>query len=451
MPQTQISCPQCRQIIPAIVEQLFDVTADPESKRRLLGGVSNRARCQFCGYEGNLATPVIYHDADKELLLTYFPAELGMPVNEQEKLVGPLINQVLNRLPAEKRKAYLFRPQSFLTYQSMIERILEADGVTKEMLDGQQKRVQLIQRLLQAPSPEVRLEMINQDLSLIDEAFFALMSRLFESALASKQEPLAKAINELQQQLMDETDYGKQLKSQVVEVEAAVKSLQDVGQGLTREKLLEIFIEAPNEARVKALAGLTRNGLDYSFFQILTERIDMAKGAEKEKLEALRTNLLEMVNQIDKQMEEQLKQAQGFVNELLTQADIAKAAQENLDMFNEPVVQVLNNMLKDAQQKNDVEKLNKLQQVVEVLQAASTPPELSLIEQLLDYEEKDLEKKLQEHDSEITPQFMELLGNLVAQMSQQQEQLGPEEKASMTKIVSLYNAALKYTMKKNMK
>jgi hypothetical protein len=424
--------------------------SDNPRKRRLLGGVSNRARCQFCGYEGNLATPVIYHDADKELLLTYFPAELGMPVNEQEKLVGPLINQVLNRLPAEKRKAYLFRPQSFLTYQSMIERILEADGVTKEMLDGQQKRVQLIQRLLQAPSPEVRLEMINQDLSLIDEAFFALMSR-FESALASKQEPLAKAINELQQQLMDETDYGKQLKSQVVEVEAAVKSLQDVGQGLTREKLLEIFIEAPNEARVKALAGLTRNGLDYSFFQILTERIDKAKGAEKEKLEALRTNLLEMVNQIDKQMEEQLKQAQGFVNELLTQADIAKAAQENLDMFNEPVVQVLNNMLKDAQQKNDVEKLNKLQQVVEVLQAASTPPELSLIEQLLDYEEKDLEKKLQEHDSEITPQFMELLGNLVAQMSQQQEQLGPEEKASMTKIVSLYNAALKYTMKKNMK
>src|SRR5512137_1878728 len=107
MPQTQIVCPRCRQMIPAMIEQLFDVTADPQSKQRLLGGVSNRARCPACGYEGNLATPVVYHDADKELLFTYFPAELGMPVNEQEKLIGPLISQVTNRLPAEKRKAYL--------------------------------------------------------------------------------------------------------------------------------------------------------------------------------------------------------------------------------------------------------------------------------------------------------------------------------------------------------
>jgi hypothetical protein len=123
MPQTQIACPRCRQMIPALVEQLFDVTAEPAAKQRLVGGVSNRARCQFCGYEGNLATPIVYHDADKELLLTYFPSELGLPVNEQEKLIGPLINKVVNNLPAEKRKAYLFRPQSFLTYQSLIEKI----------------------------------------------------------------------------------------------------------------------------------------------------------------------------------------------------------------------------------------------------------------------------------------------------------------------------------------
>jgi hypothetical protein len=46
-----------------------------------------------------------------------------------------LISQVTNRLPAEKRKAYLLRPQSFLTIESMLERILAADGITKEMLD----------------------------------------------------------------------------------------------------------------------------------------------------------------------------------------------------------------------------------------------------------------------------------------------------------------------------
>ncbi|MBK9207985.1 MAG: hypothetical protein IPL71_06670 [Anaerolineales bacterium] len=62
MPQTQISCPRCRQIIAANVEQLFDVTYEPAAKQRLLSGQSNHARCPHCGYDGRLATPVVYHD-----------------------------------------------------------------------------------------------------------------------------------------------------------------------------------------------------------------------------------------------------------------------------------------------------------------------------------------------------------------------------------------------------
>lgn len=102
MAQTQIACPRCKQMIPANVEQLFDVTADPQAKQRLLGGQSNHARCPYCGYQGRLATPVVYHDNEKELLLTFFPPELGLPVNEQERMIGPLIKQVMDRLPAEK-------------------------------------------------------------------------------------------------------------------------------------------------------------------------------------------------------------------------------------------------------------------------------------------------------------------------------------------------------------
>ncbi len=90
MPQTQISCPRCRQTIAANVEQLFDVTHEPASKQRLLSGQSNHAHCQYCGYDGRLATPVVYHDNEKELLLTFFPPELGLPLNEQEKMMGPI-------------------------------------------------------------------------------------------------------------------------------------------------------------------------------------------------------------------------------------------------------------------------------------------------------------------------------------------------------------------------
>src|SRR3990172_284090 len=102
MPQTQIACPRCKQLIPANVEQLFDVTHEPASKQRLLSGQSNFARCQYCGYEGRLATPIVYHDNDKELLLTFFPVELGLPINEQERMLGSMIKLVMERLPAEK-------------------------------------------------------------------------------------------------------------------------------------------------------------------------------------------------------------------------------------------------------------------------------------------------------------------------------------------------------------
>jgi len=451
MPQTQISCPRCRQMITANVEQLFDVTAEPASKQRLLGGVSNRARCPYCGYEGALATPMVYHDADKELLLTYFPAELGLPVNEQERLVGPLINQVVNHLPPEKRKAYLLRPQSFLTFQSLMERVLQADGVTPEMLDAQQKRLDVIQRLLQASSPEVRGEIIKQQGPLMDEAFFTLLGQLYEAATAAGQQPTAQALNAIQQELLAETEFGKRLQGQVQEVEAAVKTLQEAGQGLTREKLVDLLIEAPSEERRKALVGLTRAGLDYSFFQIFTDRIDRVSGEEKARLESIRSQLLEYISELDRALEEQMKAAQAFLEDLLKQADIKRATEENLDQFNEPAIQVLNQMIRDAQEKNDVSAMDKLQQVVGVLQQASAPPELSLIENLLDHEPSEFDHALEEHDAEITPQFMDVLANLATQLETQPVDGGNLEDRRMgERVQALFRAALKHSMKKNM-
>src|SRR5919109_5278052 len=237
MPQTQIACPRCRQMITANIEQLFDVTQDPQAKQRLLAGVSNMARCPHCGYQGRLATPIVYHDTDKELLLTYFPPELGVPLNEQEKIIGPLIKQVMDRLPPEKRKAYLLNPTPHLTYESLIQTILSKDGITPEMLKEQQERVSLIERLLQVTSNDVRSELIKQNINLFDEQFFGLFSRLAQSAAAGGQEPVAKAMVELQKQLLEETEFGRSLKESVGELEAATKALQEVGQELTREKL----------------------------------------------------------------------------------------------------------------------------------------------------------------------------------------------------------------------
>ncbi len=115
MTKTQVSCPNCRQPVVADVDQLFDVNADPSAKQRLLSGSFNLIQCKMCGYQGNLSTILVYHDPEKELLLTFVPPEIGLPRNEQERVIGGLINQVISKLPQEKRKGYLLNPQTTLT------------------------------------------------------------------------------------------------------------------------------------------------------------------------------------------------------------------------------------------------------------------------------------------------------------------------------------------------
>jgi CpXC motif protein len=450
MPQTQIACPRCRQMISANIEQLFDVTQDPQAKQRLLGGISNTARCPHCGYQGRLATPIIYHDADKELLLTYFPPELSIPLNEQEKIIGPLIKQVMERLPPEKRKGYLLNPIPNLTYESMVQTILSKDGITPEMLKEQQDRVSLIERLLQVTANDVRSELIKQNANLIDEQFFALFSRLAQSAAASGQEPVARAMVEIQQQLLEETEIGRGLKESVGELEAAQKSLQEAGQRLTREKLLELILASPNDARLKAYVSLARGGMDYQFFQLLTEKIEKASGDEKAKFESIREKLLDFTNELDKQLEARYKQAQDFIESLLKQSDVEKAIHDNLDGFTQDTVDIVNQMLRQASEKNDYERMGKLQKMMEILRQVSTPPEVAFVEQLLDVpDQASLEKMLDENKALINDQFMEALIGLVGQVDAAAGQGNVEAKALAEKLSTIYKTALKYSMKKN--
>jgi hypothetical protein len=451
MPQTQIACPRCRQMITANIEQLFDVTQDPQAKQRLLGGVSNMARCPHCGYQGRLATPIVYHDNEKELLLTFFPPELNMQLNEQERLIGPMIKQVTDRLPPEKRKAYLLKPVANLTYESMIQTILGKDGITPEMLKEQQERVQVIERLLQASSKDVRSELIKQNLNLFDEQFFALFSRLAQSAASSGQEPVARAMVDLQNQLLEETEFGRNLKESVGELEAATKTLQEVGQGLTREKLLDIVLESPSDARIRAYTTIARSGMDYQFFQLLSERIDKTSGEEKARFESIREKLLDFTNEIDKQMEARYKQAQEFVESLLAQEDIVKAVRDNLNNFTQDAVDVVNQMLRQASEKNDYTRMGKLQKMVEILREVSTPPEVGFIEQLLDApDDGTLDQMLDANKDLLNDQFMEALIGLVAQVDQASEQGNPEAKALGEKLSKVYKTALKYSMQRNM-
>jgi preprotein translocase subunit SecD len=191
--------------------------------------------------------------------------------------------------------------------------------------------------------------------------------------------------------------------------------------------------------------------MDYVFFQSLTEKIDKASGEEKARLESIREKVLGFVADVDKQIEARMKQAQDFVESILEKDDVAKATQENLDGFTQDTVDLVNQMLKQASEKNDYARMGKLQKMMQVLQEASAPPpEVAFIEQLMQApDDAAVEQMLKQNDAMVNQPFLDSLSGLVAQMESQGGG-NPEAKAMGEKLGEVYKVALKYSMKKNM-
>jgi len=384
---TSVKCPNCGSPIQAHIHQLVDVGQDPNAKSRLLSGSLNLVRCPVCKYEGQLSTPLIYHDPSKELLLTYVPVELGIPKDEQEKLIGRSINQAIEALPTESRKGYLLQPQAVLTIQGLIERILEKDGVTKEELDAQRSKIRLFEDLLGAPQDSLEGFVAEHDDELEDQFFqlaaLSLQTAADESARAAATQKLEAAL-----QL---SSYGKQLAERESDLRSAAASLREAGEDLTRDKLLELIVGAENDNRVRALVSLTRPGLDYSFFQLLTERIDQTEGDESKRLETLRSHLLEQTEEIDKAQEARLAQGSNLIGSLVQAEDLDQAVAAALPAVDELFLAILQANIRGAEESDDQQLLSKLKEIEQKINAAivdSLPPNLRLAQQVLETDDE---------------------------------------------------------------
>jgi hypothetical protein len=434
----------------AEIQQLFDLNTDPDAKQKLLSGAANTIQCQACGYQGLYPTPIVYHDPEKEMLLTYFPSELGVSINEQEKMVGPLIKRVVNDLPMEKRKAYLFQAQSMLTYQTMMEKILEADGVTKDMLDAQQKKLQLIQRLLSTASVDSRKEIIKQEEALIDETFFGLLNRLVEATVAQGDKQSAQQLALFQQELLQETKVGQEIQEKMKSSQKAMEDLQEAAKaGLTREKLLDLLIEAPDEIYINTLIGMVRTGLDYEFFQILSQKIDATSDPEqKTKLSSLRDFLVEVTRQIDAQIQEEKQHARETLNKILAEVNIEVGLEKYGNELNDFFVEAVQEGLQEARKAADLEKISKLGQLNSMIEEASKPPaEIQFVETLLQAPDTEsIKTLLNEKPEVINDEFLQLLANLINQTEQQGNQ-----QALVTKLKEIQKVVTKALMAKNLK
>jgi hypothetical protein len=395
-----------------------------------------------------LATPIVYHDPEKEILLTYFPSELNIPINEQEKQLGALINKVIERLPKEKRKAYVLQPQSMLTYQTLLEKILEEDGITKGMLEENQKRIRLLQRLITAPENNLP-EIIEKEEELIDFSFFSLLSRLLQSAVAQGDKESNKKLISLQNILFEKTKTGKEIQKIAKETEEVISTLKEAGKdGLTREKLLDIAVNARTETQLSTLVGFTRTGMDYMFFQKLSERIDSTTDTKKkQKLTTLREKLLKLTEEIDKIIQEEFMKNKKLLEDILQIDNIEEEVKKNLPDISDLFVQIIKDELSIARKKGDLDRIQKLERVMVIIEKASEPPEeIKFLERLLSSkDESELQKSLSENKESITPEFIQLLNSIIVQ-SEQQEQDAEGNK----KLREVYRAILRFSMKANL-
>ena len=448
MAKTTVSCPQCKQPVAAEITRLFDVNENPQAKQMLLSGAYNLIQCPTCGYQGQAPMPIVYHDPEHELLLTYFPPELNVPVNQQEQMIGPLIKRVMESLPMEKRKAYLFKPETMLTRQRLVERVLEEDGITPEMIKAQQDRLNLLQRLAGA-SPEARPEVIKQEEALVDEQLIMILQRLIQSAAATGDEQSTQVLAGLQQEILENTAFGQEILHQAQEQQAAVSALEEASKaGLTRQSLLDLIIDAADsEVRLVTLVSMARGGLDYAFFELLSERLQRASGEEREKLVALREKLLEMTNEIDEAIKEQEGLASELLDEIIESENIEEETLGALPAVNEIFLEVLRKRIQNARQNEDDTQLKKLQQVAAAIQKVSAPgANIELIEALIQAEgDEAVQAILNENADKLTDEFMQFLMNL---LNQTQGQQGRD--ATAEKLQQVYRQALRFTMKRNL-
>jgi hypothetical protein len=429
---TRINCPSCGQAFAAPLEQILDVQLDPSAKARVLAGQVNVVICPQCGAGGMINSPFLYHDPVRELALVLMPMEAGRTDLERQQIIGTLSRAVMNQLPSEQRKSYLLNPEVFLTHESLLNRLLEAEGVTPEMVEAQEARAELLRKLMDA-SAEERVGIIEENTELFDEEFFQILQINSSRAESVGQEELLTRIGELQQQLFETTKVGRALASR----SEAVKALQEEP---TREKLIELLAESQDEVTREVLIAISQPLLDYAFFQSLTQRIEKTKdAAAKKALEALRAEVMDVREQMQEQARLVVEDRANLLRDLMLTEQPELLLRRHLAEIDELFFGILSSEIEQAKSAGNAEAVERLEAVRKLtldIMRSMIPPEMLLLSQLMEAEDAEAARKLLEANARIvTPPLAQMLRQVEQDMREQDRPEVAERAARALSIV----------------
>jgi hypothetical protein len=373
-----------------------------------------------------LNAPLIYHDSSKELLFCLVPQELGLTEHERQRTIGTLSNAIINNLPTEKRRGYLLQPKQFLTFQTFVEAILEADGVTKQMLADQEARVQLIAELAQAADDSLRLAtLINEHIDTIDLDFFAILAAHIQIAEDQQAESAAQ-LKQLRQALIEKTEVGRQVGERE---KALTSALEGIDENTTREDLLERIVAIDQEHAeqvLSVLVAVARPLIDYRFFQLLTERIESAEAKDNAStanaLKAKRSMILDTAQKLDAELRARTQQKARLLNDILSSETPKEAIRARLQELDSVFLSVLEANIAQSQEQHQHDLEDRLRSVrnmiVEVMQE-SAPPQVRLINRLLQAEYPDgTRAMLRDNQAQIDQDMMTLFDVLANDLAE---------------------------------
>jgi len=192
----------------------------------------------------------------------------------------------------------------------------------------------------------------------------------------------------------------------------------------SREKLLELLVQAPDDPTRELLIVFGRPMLDYLFFQSLTAQIDAASdAAERERLTALRTQVLEVRDRLDEQTRALYEERSALLRDLLLSDDPEPLARTRFEELDQAFLNLLTANLEEARTAGNEEAVRSLQALWELilrLTEETLPPELQFLNRLLVAEEDaEIDKLLQENRGLVTEQLVQVIEQAVASVREQ--------------------------------
>lgn len=409
---TRVTCPACGNMFQAEVEQILDIREDPSAKRRVVNGVVNLGECPQCGTRNTFDMPFLYHDPEKELALVYMPMNVGRDDTDRQQIIGDLTSTLMDSLPPEDRKGYLFQPQVFLTMENLRKKILKEDGVTEEMMEEQEAKAELLRRMLDVTSEESLKAMIQENDEQIDETFFYMVSQNLRMAQASGAEKVVQTLSMIQEKLLEFSSEGQA-------IQARNEKLKDLHEDPNRDKMLKMLIEASDEETREMLITVGRPLVDYLFFQKLTAKIEAASDEEKDRLTALRKEILDVKERLDQEAEKLYRARAELLRDLLTSESPKELAQRRFMEIDEAFINILTNNIRMAEEEGNeqaAQDLRRIWNLIMELVGESLPPELVFFNQIMRAEdEEQIHQILQENKEFITPAMVEAVEDLEAE------------------------------------